>query len=400
MKFSFYIARRFMLGGKGSGPSRLNGWIAILGLMIGSLAMVLASAVLNGFEQRVIQRVVGFEGDLRLSDFPHNFHSNMVVNEIKQKFPEIKEIITFQQRRGIISGRNNSQRMVTFKAVDIDKIKSFYELNLDIYDKTSTLPKFYLGETTARRLNVGLGEAVKIFSPIDQGGGLNLPRQIQGLVAGIFKVKVLDIDDNLVFIPRSTGKHLFMRKSGPDGLDLRLHKNVSALKIKNLLLTNYSDLNLETWQDLHNDLFSAMRLEKIAALIVLSLIIVVACFNLNSTLILVAAQKIREFGILQTLGTTSKKIQSIILTQGFLIGGTGSLTGLAWGVGIVWAQNRFGLIKLPEDVYFTDTLPMEIFVNDLILIILVTLGMVLTAAFLAARQVLIIHPKEALNLEK
>ncbi|MEE8335137.1 MAG: FtsX-like permease family protein [Candidatus Neomarinimicrobiota bacterium] len=398
MKFAFYIARRFMLGGKGSGPSRLNGWIAIAGLTIGTLAMVLSAAVLNGFELRVIQRVIGFEGDLRISNLPQDYKT--VFMKLKNENSDIKEILLFQQRRGIILGRNNSQRMVTFKAVDPEKIMNFYDLNMDYHEKSSNLPKFYLGAATARRLNVGLGEAVRIYSPIDQGGGLNMPRQIHGLVGGIFQVKVLDIDDNLVFIPRAVGEQLFVRKSGPDGLDIRLIKETSALGIKKILAAEYPDYRVETWEDMHHDLFSAMRLEKIGALIVLSLIIVVACFNLNTTLILVAAQKIREFGILQTLGTNRKKIKLIILTQGFLIGGTGSLAGLICGIGFVYSQNKFGIISLPEDIYFTDKLPMEIMGFDLLLILLVTLGMILTAAFRAAKQVLIIKPKDALYLEK
>ncbi|MEE8436929.1 MAG: hypothetical protein V3S22_01200, partial [Candidatus Neomarinimicrobiota bacterium] len=263
MKFAFYIARRFMLGGKGSGPSRLNGWIAIAGLTIGTLAMVLSAAVLNGFELRVIQRVVGFEGDLRISNLPQDYEAGVM--KLTNENSDIKEILLFQQRRGIILGRNNSQRMVTFKAVDPEKIVNFYDLNMDYDEKSSNLPKFYLGATTARRLNVGLGEAVRIYSPIDQGGGLNMPRQIHGLVGGIFQVKVLDIDDNLVFIPRAVGEQLFVRKSGPDGLDIRLIKDASAPRMKKLLAAEYPDYQVETWEDLHHDLFSAMRLEKIGA---------------------------------------------------------------------------------------------------------------------------------------
>ncbi len=396
--FSFYIARHFMLGGKGAGPSRLNGWIAILGLTIGTMAMVLSVSVLNGFETRVIQRIVGFEGDLRLSGFSE-------VDKIRlQEFlitqPQVKESVVFQERRGLILGRQGSQRMVSFKALDLSAVTSFYDLHLTLKDENFTLPQIYLGELTARRLNVTVGDGVRIMSPIDQGGGFGMPRQIQCIVGGIFHVQVLDVDDYLVFIPGDVGKRLFLRKKGPDGLDIRLLDSNSADYMKKTLIQEFPGVRVETWGDLHSDLFGAMRLERVGALVVLSLIIVVACFNLVSTLVLVTAQKIREFGILQTLGTTQKRIQAIILTQGGLIGGLGSLSGLLLGLGFVLAQNKFGLIPLPEDVYFTDTLPMDLFGRDVIGILFITLGMITLASYTAARRALVIHPKEAVYMEK
>lgn len=396
--FPFYIARHFMLGGKGAGPSRLTGWIAILGLTIGTMAMVLSISVLNGFETRVIQRIVGFEGDLRISGFPE------VDKERIQGFlsaqTEVNKSVLFQERRGLIMGRQESQRMVSFKALELDAVTSFYDLNLTILDEYSTLPKIYLGEMIARRLNVSLGDGVRIMSPIDQGGGFGIPRQILCIVGGIFHVEVLDVDDYLVFIPAEIGRNLFLRKQGPDGIDIRLGLSDSADYMKKILNEEFPGFKVETWRDLHKDLFGAMRLERLGALIVLSLIIVVACFNLVSTLALVTAQKIREYGILQTLGTTQKRIQAIILTQGALIGGLGSISGLILGIGIVITQNIFGFIPLPEDVYFTNTLPMDLFARDIMGILIITLGMITLASYTAARRALAIHPKDAVYTEK
>jgi ABC-type lipoprotein release transport system permease subunit len=126
----------------------------------------------------------------------------------------------------------------------------------------------------------------------------------------------------------------------------------------------------------------------------------VACFNLVTTLILVTAQKVREYGILQVMGTTRGLVKSIVMHQGGMIGGLGISAGLGIGLLFILAQNVFGLISLPEDIYFTPYLPMVIFINDVITILSISLGMVILSSFIAAKRALMISPLEAINLEK
>ncbi|MFQ6611800.1 MAG: ABC transporter permease [Fidelibacterota bacterium] len=398
MNFPVYIARKFMLGGKGAGPSRMNGWIAIIGLAVGSLAMVLSVAVLNGFESRVVNRIVGLEGDLRVSGIKSSEVEGIILK--LQSVPEIQQTLPFQERKGLILGKQNEQRMVTFKALDMNAVRSFYDFRLQETAQTDSLPVLYLGDLIARRLNVGIEDKVRLLSPIDQGLGLTLPLQVQCTVGGIFQVKVLDFDDRLVFIPEAVGRRLFLRKRGIDGLDIRLTAYTDAEQVKEQLKLLIGNVHIETWKDLHQELFSAMQVERIGALAVLSLIIVVACFNLISTLTLITAQKIREFGILQVMGTRRRTIKNIILTQGILIGGVGSVTGLLLGIMLVAIQNHFGFLKLPEDVYFTPLLPMLLKGKDVAVILLISFFMILTAGYIAARRSFHISPKEAIYLEK
>ena len=126
----------------------------------------------------------------------------------------------------------------------------------------------------------------------------------------------------------------------------------------------------------------------------------VACFNLVTTLILVTAQKVREYGILQVMGTKRGLVKSIVMHQGGMIGGLGILAGLGIGLLFILAQNVFGLISLPEDIYFTPYLPMVIFINDVITILSISLGMVILSSFIAAKRALMISPLEAIYLEK
>ena len=395
MNFSLKIAKRFLIGGKGSGPSRLTGWISIIGLTIGCMAMILSVSILNGFESRVVSKIIGFEGDLRITNVKDWSKLESYISSLNG----VKSTMLFQKRKSLLIGRNNSQRMVELKSIEIPKISEFYDLNIKQVNSSKT-QQIILGEMTARRLNLNLGDEVRILSPIDNGSAWGLPIQVQCIVSGIFNVQVLDLDDKIAFISKDVGQKLFLRKNGPDGLDIRLDKNSDFQIIANMIKNKFPNIKVNKWSDLHSELFNAMRFERIGALFVLSLIIVVACFNLITTLILVTAQKIRQIGILQVMGCSQKVIKTIIMSQGVMIGSIGITAGLIFGVIIIILQNTYGLIPLPEDVYFISFLPMNIYFYDIITILSISFGMVILSVSIAAKRSTMISTLEAVYLEK
>ena len=396
MNFSYKIAKRFLMGGWSSGPSKLTGWMSIIGLCIGSIAMILSIAVLNGFENRVIDKIIGFESDIRLTKI-EDFNSTIdIVNNING----VKSVMPFQERKGLVLAKGGVQRMVTLKAIEIEKFTSFYDINSFTKSNYGNQPIVYLGEMTARRLNVREGEVVRLLSPIDHGFSWGLPAQIQCVVGGIFNIQVLDLDDKIAFIPLEIGEKLFIRKSNPDGMDVRLFKGHRIDLVANELRNKILGAKVETWGDLHQELFGAMRFERIGTLIVLSLIIVVACFNLVTTLVLVVAQKTREFGILQVLGSNKKTIESIVMYQGGLISSFGIVSGLIIGLFFVYLQNIFGIIPLPEDIYFTSSLPMVIFLKDIIAILTISIGMVMVSIYISTSRTIMLSSMKSIYLDK
>ena len=396
MNFSYKIAKRFLMGARSSGPSKLTGWMSIIGLCIGSMAMVLSIAVLNGFEYRVIDKIIGFESDIRLTKIEDFNNSIDIVNKISG----VKSLMPFQERKGLILAKGGLQRMVTLKAIEIDKFSSFYNINSFTTTNIGDQPIVYLGEMTARRLNVREGEVVRLLSPIDHGYSWGLPAQIQCVVGGIFNIQVLDLDDRIAFIPSEIGKKLFIRKSKPDGIDIRLKEGYNIDLVVNELRNKILEVKVDTWGDLHQELFGAMKFEKIGTLIVLSLIIVVACFNLVTTLVLVAAQKAREFGILQVLGSNKKTIKSIVMYQGGLISSFGIISGLFIGLLFIYLQNIFGIISLPEDIYFTSYLPMVILLKDIVAILAISIGMVIVSIYISANRTVILSSMKSIYLDK
>ncbi len=399
MRFSFAIARRFMLGGKGAGPSRLTGWISIIGLAAGTFALIVSLSVLNGFEERVTHRVIGFEGDLRITTLDDDVHLLPILPDVRWDQYAV-DALPYLERKGLISSNNQEQRLVTIKAIPIDQFSEFYHITMD---EIGTLgdQSIFIGQVLANRLNINVGNTIQLMSPVDRGAQIGLPKRYAGTVAGVFRAEVLDVDDRIVFIPLDMGKKLFSRKKGIDGIDIRLKESKKAESLKKYYRKKLpGGLSVKSWKDLHLGLFSAMRMERLGAMTVLSLIVLVACFNLMSTLVLVTYQKIREIGILRTLGTTARKVQGIILFQGFMIGGIGALVGIVLSTILVLAQNQFGLFPLPEDIYFIDKLPMVFKIVDLIAVICISFILILISSAIASRRALKINPKVAVYLEK
>tara|TARA_Y100001933_G_C18975015_1_gene554239 strand:- start:328 stop:1515 length:1188 start_codon:yes stop_codon:yes gene_type:complete len=395
MNFSSNIAKKFMFSSKETGPTRITGIIAVVGIAVGTMAMILSVSVLNGFESKIIDRIIGFEGDVKLRG---NFKIYDDIGYI-DNINSIYEHVAYKERVGLILTNDKSTRMIKFKSIDLKKIDKFYDLNIESIGKYDQ-PMIVLGKTTASRMNLRVGDEVGIMSPLDQNSILGMPRQIKVIVGAIFNVQVLDFNDRIAFIDQETGNNLFLRKKFYDGIDIRLQDGHSLNKLKSDILAYSPNSKLETWKELHSNLFSAMKLERLGSLVVLSLIVLVGCFNLSTTLMLTTIQRIKQYGILSTLGATKKTIRNIIIKQGFYTGSIGILIGLLIGLAFVATQNVFGIIKLPSDIYFTSNLPMLIYFKDILLILLISFSMVVTSSMLAAKRTNLATIKNSLVLEK
>ena len=397
MHISTKIARRFLLGGRDAGTSKFTGIIAIVGMAVGCIALIISISVLNGFEKKVTEKIRGFEGDIRIVGITKQ--ANDVVTWLKNE-DSISGLMPFMERRGILVGNNNSLRIVTLKAVEIELVNSFYDLGLEDTDFELFNSPVIIGGILANRLGLNVGDPIKLMSPVDNSLSIGLPRKLQGTIAGIFQSNVLDYDDRLVFIPFSTGKLLFTRKSSLDGIDLRIRNETEVDFVKQRAMEELNNIKIESWETIHESLFQAMKMERLGAIVVLSLIILVASFNLTSTLILVTIQKTREIGILRTLGSPVKMIRSILLKQGFMIGSIGAGIGIGLSLSFILMQQKTAFLRLPEDIYFMDSLPMILSISDVLLVPIIAVVLIGISSLLASRWAVQIQPKDAVQMEK
>ena len=157
--------------------------------------------------------------------------------------------------------------------------------------------------------------------------------------------------------------------------------------------------SIESWIERNQALFGALQLEKIALGVIVFLIVLVAAFNIVSTLVMVVADRTREIGILRTMGMTQKGIQQVFVIQGVWIGVIGTTAGTLLGVGVSWALDRFQLIRIPGDVYFVEYLPAEMDPFDIALIVVASILVSFVATIYPARQAARLEPVEAIRHE-
>ena len=374
--------------------SRKQGWFSglfsMIGMGVGCFAMTVSLSVMNGFESLVHDKLKGFEGDLRLTG---------TVNESDLDGIEgIESSMPFMERRGVLEEKDN-QRVVTLKAIHVEKMASFYAL--PIKGNIPRIGQVAIGQDIAYRLGKDVGDEITVYSPIDQSFGFGLPPKKKMTISGIFSTRVLDYDDRFVFMSIQDGKKLFKRKSGLDGMDIRVSPEMDAATIKSKIAEKLdANMIVESWEDLNSALVDAMRMERLGTIVILSLIFLVAAFNLAAALALVSIQKMKEVGILKAMGASEDSIQIIMIRMGMRRAGKGALVGFTFGLLIVLLQNWFGMIPIPSDIYFIDALPMVLSAKDLFIVIFISLLFILTASFMSGRKLAQTQIKEALQWAK
>ena len=388
MNFVNIISKRFYNRSKVYG--KYLGILSMLGMGVGCFAIIISISVMNGFENIVHQKLKGFEGDIRV--FQNIYDPKW------EKIDGVKKIIPFMERK-IVLQANDVNRVVSMKAVDEEIMPEFYEIFLR--GKFPRAGEIILGQDLAYRLGTEVGQEVYASSPIDHTIGFTTPYKKRFKVSGVFSTKVLNYDDQIVFGTLGDGKMLFSRKKEIDGYDIRVDRIFPIEKVKKRINSMIRpESSVTTWDEQNKSLVDAMKIERFATIIVLSLIFVVSTFNLISNLSLISIQKTKEIGILLTMGASKKSIQHIIMMLGIRRAGIGAFLGFFIGFIIINVQSQFAIIPLPTEVYFLDSLPMILYFNDIILVLLISYSFIFIASFISGKKLSQIDVKEALQWVK
>ena len=390
MRF-FFIANRFLNSNKGTG--KLTGIVSIIGIGTGCFALIISVAVLNGFKSQVNKKIKDFEGDIKISGIEISDDVS-----IFEEVGEIKIVSPNRERKGVIIN-GSKQKVVTFKEINTKILKHFYEIPI-IGDYPNS-EQALVGYDIASRLGIKVGDEIIISSPLDQKMILGLIPSKKLQVSGLFYSKILDYDNKFVFIPKNIGTKLFTNKNQIDFFDIKLKNPEKIIAVKRDLIQSLGkNFKIESWQDRHLTLVKAMNMEKIGSMIVLSLIILVASFNMMATLSLITIKKIKDIGIMRVLGFTLNDIQKVLFSQAIIIGGKGTLFGILFGVSLVSFQNLSGFIKLPGDIYAMDVLPMSLTLIDTLIIISISFILIIIPGWVSSRKISNLKPIEAIRWVK
>ncbi|NQT27434.1 lipoprotein-releasing ABC transporter permease subunit [candidate division KSB1 bacterium] len=409
--YELFIARRYLRSRQKTGFINAITYITVSGIAIGVAALIIVLSVMNGFESEVRERIIGFDTHVRLRTYhDQGLPDYKEITEMIKDIPHIVGISPYIYDKGMIrSGKysdgiilKGSDPATLAQVSDLEKNIVYGEVNLGMIprEEGSDLPGLVVGTYLADRLYIALGDVVTIFSLSGIRSMFQMPPVKQFIVTGYFETGMFEFDNAYAYISIEAAQELFRMGDKVSGLEIRLDDlykaDVVVEEIDKRLGYPYT---ADTWFEMRRNLFSWMQLEKWAMFIVLCLIILVAAFNIITTLIMVVMEKTREIGILKSMGATSRSIQRIFLYEGIVVGVVGTLLGLIIGYALCWAQIRYEFFTLPGDVYFINTLPVRMQATDFLFIAGASILLCLVSAYYPAMRASRLIPVDAIRYE-
>ena len=407
LPYQLFIALRYLRTKKRHKGISFNTLISVGGVAVGVMALLVVLSVMSGFHEDLQKKILGV-------------NAHVVVLNYRGAMPEYKDAVNkltgdtdilssapFILGQVMVSSGKRAQGVflrgvepeAELKTTEIGKFMKEGGLD-DLVSKDST-PGIIIGRELSSSIGVFKGDLVTILSPVGKIGPLGmLPKVRQFRVAGIFEVGMFEYDSNLVLTDLKAAQEFFDMGDTVTGVQLKLDDIYKAPAVRERVQKTLGfPLYAKDWMQMNRNLFSALKLEKFAMFIILILIILVASFNIVSTLIMNVIEKKREIAILKAMGATDRGVMNIFILQGLFIGMFGTIAGVAGGYLLCYFLNTYQIIKLPADVYYLSHLPVKTQLFDFLVVSLSAIIISFLATIYPAWQAARINPVEPLRYE-
>ena len=415
MSYELFIGLRYLKAKRKQTFVSLITLISIAGVMVGVTALIVVLAVMNGFKEDLREKILGVTSHVVISRFDGNIPKYQAVRAQVEDVSGVTAATPFIYTQVMISSRQSISGAVlrgiepdsAARVIRLPRILrsgSLEELQ-DAGDPKGqqTTPGIILGKELAKNLGgVARGEPVTVISPFGRITPLGrVPRSKTFRVAGIFDSGMYEYDSSLAYISLRAAQRFLGFGDRATGIEARVDDIYAADKVARVIgkaLGGYPYWSRD-WMRMNRNLFSALKLEKIAMFIILTLIILVAAFNIVGTLIMVVIEKTRDIAILKSMGATRRSIMKIFMIEGLVIGLVGTILGLLGGYTLCKLLATYKFIELPADVYYISTLPVKMDPLDVTLIALAAIVISLVATVYPAWQASRLDPAEAIRYE-
>jgi lipoprotein-releasing system permease protein len=406
MSFELFVARRYLTARRKQAFISVITLISVVGIAIGVAALVIAIALITGFQGDVQDKILGATSHVMVSDLGGNGLEGYEDMAAKiRAVPGVEAVSPVVYSTVLITGIGESSGALV-KGLDFERERagSPWLQNLEagrIPETGGARDGLILGRELALRIGAQVGDTVQIVTASSTLSPMGLlPRRKTFEVTGLFNTGLYEFDSSTALVAIGVAQKLFGLEGRASYIQVKLADIFAAPAIGERIKAVLPPVvYITTWMELNKSLFSALKLEKNIMFLTITLIVIVAALNIIATLILMVMEKTRDIGILMAIGATPRMINRIFFFQGALIGVIGTALGVFLGLGWCALANAFELIKIPVDIYQISYVPFRMRPFDLALIVGITLLISFVSTLFPARRAAKVDPVVALKYE-
>jgi lipoprotein-releasing system permease protein len=414
MGFEFFISLRYLLGKRRQMFVSLISFISIAGVAVGVTALIVVLAVMNGFHDDLRNRILGVTSHITIGSYSGSIRNYMEVVHEVEKEPGVIGATPFVYAQVMItSGRSTSSGAILrgIEPISASKVTEV-QRNLilgnlsDLVSATHepgtpSYPGIILGRELAKNLGVNTGEYVTIISPAGRLTPMGqVPKSKLFQVVGITESGMYEYDSTLGYVDLASAQQFLGIGDSATGVEVKVADIYKAGEIAKSLGSRLgTPYYTRDWMTMNSSFFSALKLEKAVMFVILTLIILVAAFNIVSSLIMLVMEKGRDIAILKAMGATTASIKKIFILVGALIGLSGTCLGTLGGFTLCSLLKEYKFVDLPEQIYHISKLPVKMEASDIIAIAFSAMFISLVATWYPSRKAAGLDPAEALRYE-
>lgn len=409
MSFEFFVARRYLFSHRKQAFIYVISLMSIIGVALGVAALVVVLGVYNGLTTDMRDKILGANAHgIVLSYIPDAFGKNPGLRDEILRTPGVTGATPVIYTEVMLSSGDGVKGLM-LRGVDprtapgvLSMLKAIKKGSINGLETGDGTPGIIIGEELAKHIGLGMGSRVNLLSPSGEKTTAGFQPRIRPFeVAGIFKTGMYEYDSSLAFVTLDAARELLGLDPGfLSGIEITVDDVYRADEITKELTDNIGNpFYARSWMDMNANLFAALKLEKIGMFILLIMVVLIGSFSIVATLVMLVMEKTRDIAVMMSMGATRKMIRRIFMYQGTIIGFVGTMLGYALGLTVGCLLKRYQFIKLPENVYTLDHLPIIITVPDVLIIGGAAMLLCFLSTLYPARQASRLKPADALRYE-